>query len=223
MPIRHTTSRHHSHSVSLGTLNSAHRVTRRKSMTSSTINSSAAMAAAMAGRSQPTQGAPNRRSLPTKIGGGHRAVESSSGGGYSASHTHSPFSGTMAKTRDNMYKESVGDASAIADDFLAEGNTHNGTKSRARRASEGSYLTKSDGKRSSGELRCEKCGKGYKHSSCLTKHLSVIPATTKSVLSSRLTILLGGSILQSGPIRRNFSSRSTSKSSSSRLHRCLLA
>jgi hypothetical protein len=46
------------------------------------------------------------------------------------------------------------------------------SKSRARRASEGSRLTKGDGKRISGsELRCEKCGKGYKHSSCLTKHL----------------------------------------------------
>jgi len=48
------------------------------------------------------------------------------------------------------------------------------SKSRIRRASEGSRLSKGDGKRTSGsELRCEKCGKGYKHSSCLTKHLSV--------------------------------------------------
>lgn len=47
-------------------------------------------------------------------------------------------------------------------------------KSRIRRASEGSRLAKGEGKRTSGsELRCEKCGKGYKHSSCLTKHLSV--------------------------------------------------
>ncbi|KAF1918959.1 hypothetical protein BDU57DRAFT_124563 [Ampelomyces quisqualis] len=45
-------------------------------------------------------------------------------------------------------------------------------KSRNRRASEGSRLSKGDGKRASGsDLRCEKCGKGYKHSSCLTKHL----------------------------------------------------
>lgn len=46
-------------------------------------------------------------------------------------------------------------------------------KSRNRRASEGSRLSKGDGKRSGSELRCEKCGKGYKHSSCLTKHLLV--------------------------------------------------
>jgi len=47
------------------------------------------------------------------------------------------------------------------------------SKSRIRRASEGSRLSKGDGKRSGSDLRCEKCGKGYKHSSCLTKHLLV--------------------------------------------------
>jgi len=45
-------------------------------------------------------------------------------------------------------------------------------KSRIRRASEGTRQAKVDGKRTSGsELKCEQCGKGYKHSSCLTKHL----------------------------------------------------
>jgi hypothetical protein len=48
------------------------------------------------------------------------------------------------------------------------------TKARARRASEGSRLIKGESKRASGsELKCETCGKGYKHSSCLYKHLSV--------------------------------------------------
>ena len=46
-------------------------------------------------------------------------------------------------------------------------------KSRGRRASEGACLPKTEGRRVSGEVRCEKCGKGYKHSSCLTKHLLV--------------------------------------------------
>lgn len=49
-------------------------------------------------------------------------------------------------------------------------------QSHLRRASEGQHLMK-DGKKSSGssanDLKCEKCGKGYKHSSCLTKHLFV--------------------------------------------------
>jgi hypothetical protein len=45
-------------------------------------------------------------------------------------------------------------------------------KARLRRASEGSHL-KTNSKRvmSGGELKCEACGKNYKHSSCLTKHL----------------------------------------------------
>ena len=56
---------------------------------------------------------------------------------------------------------------------LSEGGAMGG-KVRNRRASDGGYLSKTDGKRvSGGELRCDTCGKGYKHSSCLTKHLSV--------------------------------------------------
>ncbi|ODH52258.1 hypothetical protein GX48_01575 [Paracoccidioides brasiliensis] len=45
------------------------------------------------------------------------------------------------------------------------------TKQRSRRASEGSHLVRADGKRVMNELRCDRCGKGYKHSSCLTKHM----------------------------------------------------
>ncbi|KAG7152908.1 hypothetical protein HYQ46_003794 [Verticillium longisporum] len=55
-------------------------------------------------------------------------------------------------------------------------------KASVRRASDGQPLIKERRKsnrplikeqRKSNrvELRCEKCGKGYKHSSCLTKHL----------------------------------------------------
>jgi len=70
--------------------------------------------------------------------------------------------------------------SAIVDEpsleTLPENEKGNG-KARVRRASEGSRLGKGEGKRASGaELRCDKCGKGYKHSSCLTKHLSVSPS-----------------------------------------------
>jgi hypothetical protein len=48
-------------------------------------------------------------------------------------------------------------------------------KARVRRASEGSHLRKEGKRVGAGELRCDKCGKGYKHSSCLTKHLLVFP------------------------------------------------
>lgn len=50
-----------------------------------------------------------------------------------------------------------------------------GSKERIRRASEGTRLTRVERRRSTaGELRCEHCGKGYKHGSCLTKHLLVL-------------------------------------------------
>ena len=49
------------------------------------------------------------------------------------------------------------------------------TKNRSRRASEGSHLIKGEGKRSATELKCDRCGKGYKHGSCLTKHMCVCP------------------------------------------------
>lgn len=51
------------------------------------------------------------------------------------------------------------------------------TKNRNRRASEGSHLVKGEGKRSMAELRCDRCGKGYKHGSCLSKHMCVYSPT----------------------------------------------
>jgi len=51
---------------------------------------------------------------------------------------------------------------------------------RMRRASEGQPLLK-DGKKANGnDLKCDKCGKGYKHSSCWSKHLFV-PTLPSSV------------------------------------------
>ncbi|ROV98364.1 hypothetical protein VMCG_07119 [Cytospora schulzeri] len=44
-------------------------------------------------------------------------------------------------------------------------------KARGRRASDGQSHAKEGRRFNRPELRCEHCGKGYKHSSCLTKHL----------------------------------------------------
>jgi hypothetical protein len=69
------------------------------------------------------------------------------------------------------------DESAIEDDQNDEMDDEENvgfSKSRTRRASEGQQLIKGDSKKGHpNDLRCEKCGKGYKHSSCLTKHLFV--------------------------------------------------
>jgi uncharacterized ferredoxin-like protein len=69
------------------------------------------------------------------------------------------------------------DESAIEDDQMEdmdEDDESEFNQARMRRASEGQHLIK-DGKKagSAGDLKCDKCGKGYKHSSCLTKHLFV--------------------------------------------------
>lgn len=63
------------------------------------------------------------------------------------------------------------DQDAVEENSQDEDTPKNGTKQRNRRASEGAHLIKGDGKKSGTELRCDTCGKGYKHSSCLTKHL----------------------------------------------------
>jgi hypothetical protein len=67
--------------------------------------------------------------------------------------------------------------SAIEDDQMEdmdEDDESEFNQARMRRASEGQHLMKDSKKASSGgDLKCDKCGKGYKHSSCLTKHLFV--------------------------------------------------
>ncbi|KAF3038282.1 hypothetical protein E8E12_002784 [Didymella heteroderae] len=160
----------HSHSLSVGSINPAHRVTRRKSMSTTAGSNVAAMAAVAKGIAgaplveQPHHNPARRLSKPATQFRGPSLVHSQSMA-TSMPHNGSPFSSYSAAK-----SEAVQDGPALAS--LPESEKGN-SKSRMRRASEGaSRLAKGDGKRTSGsELKCEKCGKGYKHSSCLTKHL----------------------------------------------------
>lgn len=70
--------------------------------------------------------------------------------------------------------ESAIDDDPIDEDMDEEEETEF-KQSRMRRASDGQPLGKDRKKSSGGDLKCDKCGKGYKHSSCLTKHLHVSP------------------------------------------------
>ena len=145
-------------------------------MTSTTANNVAAIAAAINGAEEPMAiNSPqlNRRSFTLKPEGGRGAS-----------------AGSLAKLTDLLAETNSTDiihgqdgrvggsnlameGSAVDDGPVALENEGSISRARVRRASEGAHLSRSEGKRSSGELRCEKCGKGYKHSSCLTKHLLV--------------------------------------------------
>lgn len=152
-------------------------------MTSTNANA-AAIAAALAGSGQPTSQS-NRRSLTLKGHNNGRGPEATSGRGDVAEpkQSHMNSSG-LDETFDD--DDRMQDGEAVADG-MPRGRSNNGAlKARARRASEGAHLSKGEGKRGSGELRCEQCGKGYKHSSCLTKHLSV-PCVSFSSLFDTLS------------------------------------
>lgn len=185
LPARPSSSRHHSHSVSLGAINPTHRVTRRKSMTSTAASNAAAMAAAINEANEGSLGLAmpsNRRSMTSSRGNGVKATESTSVGvgsafsDYPSSSSYGPGQVKASNASRNTGESGRG-GSAIADDLPSSSGLENNpadNKGRGRRASEGAHLVKGEGKRvNGGELRCEQCGKGYKHSSCLTKHLLV--------------------------------------------------
>lgn len=182
-------SRPHSHSLSVGSMHAANRVTRRKSMSSTAANNVAALTAAAKGHS----GAP---------------LEHNGNGMRRSSKPASQFRGPSIALNGTMASSMPGNGSefgpssynaATKSEAVTDGpplasmpeNEKGNSKSRIRRASEGSRVSKSDGKRSSGsELKCEKCGKGYKHSSCLTKHLSVPLNLQLPYISHLMTIAL---------------------------------
>lgn len=137
---------------------------------SSTAQGMSPMAAAAKGFSgAPLEGSTARR--PSKTASAFRgpALSNSPAMASSVPSNASVFSPGSYVPQHLKQEQAITDGPPLA---TMQENERN-SKSRARRASEGSRL-KADGKRASGsDLKCEKCGKGYKHSSCLTKHLSV--------------------------------------------------
>ena len=154
-----------------------HRVTRRKSMTSTAMTNVAAIVAAARDREEHSLAAmpSDRKYLPVKIDRkNHMADSFAEERQYTRGRELYSTSDYQGVNDDMELEDRASSRDLVAVDGLVPIEKHSqGSKSRNRRASEGAHLTKSDGKRVSGELRCEKCGKGYKHSSCLTKHLYV--------------------------------------------------
>ncbi|RAH80315.1 hypothetical protein BO86DRAFT_401089 [Aspergillus japonicus CBS 114.51] len=183
-PLPQSNSRHHSHSISLGAVNANHRVTRRKSVTTAAAaNAAAAAVAASLKESGDSMGIP----MPAHRRGSRKGWESSSVGApsgfgsYLSRSMNSPSqeppvarktspSQTTPVVPPATISENAAPDSSDPSDPAAKPVT---TKNRNRRASEGAHLVKPEGKRSMAELRCERCGKGYKHGSCLSKHMCV--------------------------------------------------
>lgn len=68
---------------------------------------------------------------------------------------------------------SVPEGAALSSSAVVDGpslSSFDKNKPKMRRASDGTRLTKKE-KAATGDLKCEHCGKAYKHGSCLSKHL----------------------------------------------------
>ncbi|EEH45326.2 uncharacterized protein PADG_01476 [Paracoccidioides brasiliensis Pb18] len=186
-PLSQSNGRHHSHSVSLGAVNINHRITRRKSMSSTAANAAVAAVAAALGESP--SAAPLSTSLHRRGLSSRRAIESTSVGASSGFSSYlsrngaqDAGTGLVRKNSPNSIDENTAvedvsppmtEAGAVGvsssssggggGSLSGSGGKPISTKQRSRRASEGSHLVRADGKRVMNELRCDRCGKGWEH------------------------------------------------------------
>ena len=155
LPVRNSYSRSHSHTVSNGSLGTQHRVNRRKSSTFSPAANAAAIGAAVENGVADGSVSINRRSSVSKA-----ALGALNDGGHPSSLPQHVSAHARPGT----------DSAVVDGPSLSSFQGVDKTKNRARRASDGTHLTKKE-KAATGELKCEHCGKAYKHGSCLNKHL----------------------------------------------------
>lgn len=153
-------------------LSANHRVTRRKSITNPSANV-AAVTAALTEAGDMAMPLPitvgSRRNTMSKYGNARSGLLGSLPSPPASLPTHKfvmGAGGAVGHTQDSAIDDDQNDRSADEADRTFQ-------KARIRRASDGQPLVKEGRKSNRPELRCEKCGKGYKHSSCLTKHLLV--------------------------------------------------
>jgi len=161
LPARNSYTRTHSHNTPLGAVAGNNRVSRRKSSTFSPAANAAAIGAAVESGVADGSIAVNRRSSISKA-----ALGSMNDGSYPPVPSSLPHGMSVPE------RGAVGSGSAVVDGPPLSSYTDK-AKSKIRRASDGTRLTKKE-RAATGDLKCEQCGKAYKHGSCLTKHLYVV-------------------------------------------------
>ncbi|KAL2889125.1 c2h2 finger domain-containing [Ceratocystis lukuohia] len=149
----HTRTPSHTYTpLAISPMNSNNRINRRKSVSSVTHSTVAAVASALESSPLALPGPSSKRYMataPMPLSVKKESIE-------------------LGEDRMSQTPLSHGSLSPPAPDTSLE------EQSRLRRASDGQPLVREGGKRFNRvELRCETCGKSYKHSSCLTKHLLV--------------------------------------------------
>ena len=188
-------SRRNSQTLPAGALGQTHRVTRRKSMSAANASHLAAVAAvavAAEGSGEPmptshrtmttttTTTTTGRRNVLARAVADQAPVDSTTDPNHIVNGAEANRSlPHRAPSDDSSWAEldrprSKAGAGQPSPRWMPPSTARSGPKLRSRRASEGSQLRTAGGRRESGnELRCETCGKAYKHSSCLIKHLCV--------------------------------------------------
>ncbi|KFG86208.1 putative C2H2 finger domain protein [Metarhizium anisopliae] len=157
-------ARNNSHSLLSSSLNANHRVTRRKSVTNPGPNV-AALTAAVANGEQIA-------AIPITNGGRRNTIskaalaKTSLVGSLPSPPASLPTNGAIPDIKQDVHDSAIDDGNDVSAD-----EDDKSQKARIRRASDGSPLVKEPKKSNRVEVRCDKCGKSYKHSSCLTKHL----------------------------------------------------
>jgi len=174
---------HHRHH-SAGPLSTSHRVTRRKSMSANPPNIAAvAQAVKEAAEAQLSASAAAGGAVFGSLNGDGVVMH-----GYPSPPNSLSATGTLSHTSSLAGNVGVppqlkrnGGATLLNGSAIADGHALEVSRPapRNRRASEGAGALgagKIGRMRSGSELKCDKCGKGYKHGSCLTKHLFVSPS-----------------------------------------------
>ncbi|KKA28185.1 hypothetical protein TD95_003722 [Thielaviopsis punctulata] len=160
-------------------MNAANRISRRKSVNSGSQANIAAVAAAMDAASPLAMPGPSSKhfmaaasvSLSSSVGRTGLGIPPTPPGSLPLAKFMPEVKRESTETAEDENSETMLDASSIrassSDPTLLDDE-----KARLRQSSDGQPLVREGGKRFNRvELRCDTCGKSYKHSSCLTKHM----------------------------------------------------